>query len=220
MDCLILDQRPRPKGRQCRKMDEGPAKQLSEALHVVQQQSHLMRRHLEGDLLMDALKAASTMLAELRTSVLGPKQYYELYMAVTDGLRYLSSYLHEAHLSEKQDLAELYELVQYAGNIVSRPFFWLWLCHSTQVPTDDCQRRAGTSSLPDDHCGLCLHECHPCSCQGNHERHDGNVPRRAASYPRPLLATLSFGHDPGPPTYWSDRRVSSDEIRIYKSNLK
>lgn len=27
---------------------------------------------------MDALKAASTMLAELRTSSLSPKQYYEL----------------------------------------------------------------------------------------------------------------------------------------------
>lgn len=32
----------------------------------------------EGDQLMDALKAASTMLAELRTSSLSPKQYYEL----------------------------------------------------------------------------------------------------------------------------------------------
>lgn len=100
-------------------MDEGPGKQLHEALHVVHQQISLMRRCLDQDALMDALKAASTMLAELRTSVLGPKAYYELYMAVFDGLRYLSSYLLDAHQAGKQDLADLYELVQYAGNIVS-----------------------------------------------------------------------------------------------------
>lgn len=32
----------------------------------------------DSDQLMDALKSASTMLAELRTSSLSPKQYYEL----------------------------------------------------------------------------------------------------------------------------------------------
>lgn len=32
----------------------------------------------DADQLMDALKSASTMLAELRTSSLSPKQYYEL----------------------------------------------------------------------------------------------------------------------------------------------
>ena len=69
---------------------------------------------------MDALKAASTMLAELRTSSLSPKQYYELYMAVFDALRHLSSYLYDAHVQDKHHLADLYELVQYAGNIVPR----------------------------------------------------------------------------------------------------
>ena len=32
----------------------------------------------DADQLMDGLKSASTMLAELRTSSLSPKQYYEL----------------------------------------------------------------------------------------------------------------------------------------------
>ena len=32
----------------------------------------------DSDLLMDALKSASTMLGELRTSTLSPKAYYEL----------------------------------------------------------------------------------------------------------------------------------------------
>jgi len=60
------------------------------------------------------------MLAELRTSSLSPKQYYELYMAVFDALRHLSSYLYDAHVQDKHHLADLYELVQYAGNIVPR----------------------------------------------------------------------------------------------------
>lgn len=100
-------------------MDDGSGKQLQDALSVVQQQLVHMRRFLDQDALMDALKAASGMLFELRTSVLGPKQYYELYMAVFDGLRFLSSHLHDAHLSGKLHLADLYELVQYAGNIAS-----------------------------------------------------------------------------------------------------
>ena len=43
---------------------------------------YLLLMHLhsfqELDQLMDALKSASLMLAELRTSSLSPKQYYEL----------------------------------------------------------------------------------------------------------------------------------------------
>ncbi|KAH6917731.1 vacuolar protein sorting-associated protein 35 [Coprinopsis sp. MPI-PUGE-AT-0042] len=98
---------------------------LSEALSTVKVQVQQMKRHLEGDQLMDALKSASLMLAELRTSTLSPKQYYELYMAIFDGLRYLSNYLYEAHTSGRHSLPELYELVQYAGNIVPRLYLMI-----------------------------------------------------------------------------------------------
>ena len=92
---------------------------------------------------MDALKAASTMLAELRTSSLSPKQYYELCeismrphtrpvadlnvtdMAVFDALRHIANYLHDAHTTGKHHLADLYELVQYAGNIVPRLYLMI-----------------------------------------------------------------------------------------------
>ncbi|KAL5495803.1 VPS35 [Sanghuangporus weigelae] len=101
------------------------AKMLSEALNVVKIQTQQMKRFLELDQLMDALKSASTMLAELRTSSLSPKQYYELYMAVFDALRHLSTYLYEAHTQGKHHLADLYELVQYAGNIVPRLYLMI-----------------------------------------------------------------------------------------------
>jgi len=64
------------------------------------------------NLLNDHL-SSSTLVSELRTSSLGPKQYYELYMAVFDALRDLSVFLKESH--PVNHLADLYELVQYAG---------------------------------------------------------------------------------------------------------
>lgn len=67
--------------------------------------------------------SSSTLVSELRTSSLGPKQYYELYMSVFDALRHLSSYLRDSHPTNH--LADLYELVQYAGNIVPRLYLMI-----------------------------------------------------------------------------------------------
>lgn len=87
---------------------------LNQSLTVIRQQSVLMRKYLDSNgKLMDALKHASTFLAELRTSILGPKQYYELYISIFDALNDLGDYLRENHSSHH--LADLYELVQYAG---------------------------------------------------------------------------------------------------------
>ncbi|KAL8724534.1 MAG: hypothetical protein Q9166_007895 [cf. Caloplaca sp. 2 TL-2023] len=98
---------------------EDQTRLLDDARNVVAQQAHQMRKCLETPgKLMDALKCSSTLVSELRTSSLGPKQYYELYMSVFDALRHLSVYLRESH--PVNHLADLYELVQYAGNIVPR----------------------------------------------------------------------------------------------------
>lgn len=100
------------------------ARLLDEARSVVAQQAHQMRKCLETPgKLMDALKCSSTLVSELRTSSLGPKQYYELYMSVFDALRHLSMYLRESH--PVNHLADLYELVQYAGNIVPRLYLMI-----------------------------------------------------------------------------------------------
>lgn len=87
-------------------------KLLADALSTVKLHSTQLKRCLEQDQIMEALKAASSMLAELRTSSLHPKAYYELYMGVFDSLRWLSNYLYEAHSEGKHHLADLYELVQ------------------------------------------------------------------------------------------------------------
>lgn len=99
---------------------EEQEKLLDDALNlVVKSQAFQMKRCLDKSKLMDALKHASTMLGELRTSLLSPKSYYELYMAITDELRHLELYLLE-EFQKGRKVADLYELVQYAGNIVPR----------------------------------------------------------------------------------------------------
>ncbi|CAJ2513019.1 Uu.00g011380.m01.CDS01 [Anthostomella pinea] len=103
---------------------EDQARLLEDALIAVRQQTVLMRKCLDTHgKLMDALKCCSTLVAELRTSSLGPKQYYELYMSVFDALRYLSVHLRENH--PHNHLADLYELVQYAGNIIPRLYLMM-----------------------------------------------------------------------------------------------
>ncbi|KAF7552426.1 hypothetical protein G7046_g7420 [Stylonectria norvegica] len=119
---------------------EDQARLLEDALVAVRQQTSLMRKCLDTPgKLMDALKCcqsrhrqpkltssllpSSTLVSELRTSNLGPKQYYELYMAVFDALRYLSVHLRENH--PVNHLADLYELVQYAGNIIPRLYLMI-----------------------------------------------------------------------------------------------
>ncbi len=46
-------------------------------------------------------------------------------MAVFDALRHLTNYLYEAHTQSRHHLADLYELVQYAGNIVPRLYLMI-----------------------------------------------------------------------------------------------
>ena len=76
-------------------MGDDQDKLLDEALGIVKVQAFQMKRCLDKSKLMDGLKHASTMLSELRTSLLSPKSYYELYMATCDELRHLEHYLLE-----------------------------------------------------------------------------------------------------------------------------
>lgn len=76
--------------------------------------------------LRDALKHSAAMLGELRTSLLSPQKYYALYMKTFDELRHLEAFFMEEHKRGRSN-AELYELVQHAGNILPR------LCVSTSL---------------------------------------------------------------------------------------
>jgi len=69
-----------------------------------------MKKSLDLNNLKDALKHSSTMLAELKTSLLSPRNYFNLYMMIFDELSCL-----EQHFIEEQargrKMSDLYESV-------------------------------------------------------------------------------------------------------------
>lgn len=85
---------------------------------------------------MDGLKHTSNMLRELRKPDLSPKLYYELYIMIFDALTILSQYLVENH-PVRHHLADLYELVQYTGNILPRLYLMITVGVSF-MQTKDC----------------------------------------------------------------------------------
>jgi len=96
-----------------------PKALMDEAVNVVKQQAFQMKRALDQNNVREGLKFCVNMLCELRTGQLSPKQYYELYMLVTDQMRYLESHFHDLWRSGRP-MIELYEMVQHCGNIVPR----------------------------------------------------------------------------------------------------
>merc|ERR1712166_996954 len=97
------------------------AKALAEAQKVVQQEAFLMKRALDSKNLREALKHSAVMISELRTPLLSPKNYYGLYMSVLDELTHMESFFRDM-LSTGKRMADLYELVQHAGNILPRMY--------------------------------------------------------------------------------------------------
>jgi len=92
---------------------------LDEATAVVKEQTFYMKRAIDSDNVREALKHASNMICELRTSLLSPKNYYELYMQVFREMQNLSDFFGDA-TRHKRKMVDLYESVQSAGNILPR----------------------------------------------------------------------------------------------------
>ena len=95
-------------------------KWLADAKAAVAQQSFYLNRAIDEDNLRDVFKYSSALLGELRTSLLSPQKYYELYLSVsTTLLRQLEMFFEEQR-GKGHTAAELYELVQHAGNVLPR----------------------------------------------------------------------------------------------------
>jgi hypothetical protein len=99
--------------------EEEQQRYLEDAMKEVQKQAFYMKRAMDGDSLKLALDHATEMLRELRTGLLSPKNYYELYMKILDELRELEEYLMSLQRSGRS-IVEIYEQVQQCANIVPR----------------------------------------------------------------------------------------------------
>ncbi|CAF2076306.1 unnamed protein product [Rotaria magnacalcarata] len=103
-------------------------KLLADALQNVRQHAFAMKRVLDQQSVMEGLKHAANMLGELRTSLLSPKNYYELHVVVVEELHHLELYLAD-EFEHGRGSHDLYEVVQYAGNIVPRLYLLITIGH-------------------------------------------------------------------------------------------
>ena len=83
---------------------------------------------------MEALKHAANMIGQLRTGLLTAQNYYQLYIATFSHLQYLQTFIMD-ECEKGENITKLYELVQYAGNILPRLYvfefvFLLFFLHS------------------------------------------------------------------------------------------
>ncbi|RLN56379.1 hypothetical protein BBJ28_00013184 [Nothophytophthora sp. Chile5] len=99
--------------------EQGEADLLREALQTARDQGFRMQRAVDAGDQPAVLKHAAEVLRELRTSLLSPKNYYQLYMQVLDELRHLESYAEEQQQAGAP-MRALYEQVQSSGNVLPR----------------------------------------------------------------------------------------------------
>jgi len=100
-------------------MEEDQEKYLDDAINVVRQQGFHMKKSIENNQLRQCLKETSTMLSELRTSLLSPRNYYTLYTLIFDEMQYLEQFFKEEYRRGRRIL-HLYNSVQQASSIIPR----------------------------------------------------------------------------------------------------
>jgi vacuolar protein sorting-associated protein 35 len=83
-----------------------------------------MKKSLDTNNLRDALKHSSTMLSELKTSLLSPRNYFNLYMMVFDELAFLEQHFIEEKKKGRK-MADLYESVQHASTLIPRLYLMI-----------------------------------------------------------------------------------------------
>jgi vacuolar protein sorting-associated protein 35 len=99
--------------------DYNQTRYLDAAKKVVKEQAFYMKRSMDGDKLEVAFEHAIEMLRELKTDLLSPKSYYELYMKVQEELRELEDYLSTLQRAGR-NISEDYENVQSCVHVLPR----------------------------------------------------------------------------------------------------
>uniref|UniRef100_A0A7S3Z9X4 Vacuolar protein sorting-associated protein 35 n=1 Tax=Lotharella globosa TaxID=91324 RepID=A0A7S3Z9X4_9EUKA len=114
---------------------------LAIAVQAVKRLERQMLLALDNGNIRDALHKAMELLTELRTSLLSPQNYYDLYMHATDVLRRLEAYVTDEDERGRISVVDLYESVQHAGTIVPRLYLLATVgsayIKSKKAPTKD-----------------------------------------------------------------------------------
>ena len=100
-------------------MDDDQEKLLEQASNVVKTSSFQMLKAFDTNNTPDVIKHAVDLISELKSSVLSPKSYYDLYMRVFDQLSRLESYFMQEY-RRSGNISELFNKVQHVTSIVPR----------------------------------------------------------------------------------------------------
>ena len=112
---------------------------LDNALQSVKSSSLKMKNSIEKNDMRQTLKNASELLSELKTSLLTPKNYYQLYTAIYDELIYLQNFFRE-ETKKGRRLKELYEAVQQSISIIPR-IYLLIIVGTIFIESDQCEEK-------------------------------------------------------------------------------
>ena len=105
-------------------MEQNKSLKLEKSLKKIKEQAFHINSAIEKNNLRQCLKEAYTMLCELRTKELSPKNYYGLYMSVVDVMLTLKNYMIE-EISRGRRLIDLYDDVQQAQNVIPRLYLMI-----------------------------------------------------------------------------------------------
>ena len=99
--------------------DEEQEKFLNDALNSVKAQSYHIRNTIDRNQMRQCLRETSQMLIELKTNILTPKSYYNLYTAIFDEMQYVYNFFKEEARRGRR-INDLYDTVQQASNLIPR----------------------------------------------------------------------------------------------------
>lgn len=100
-------------------MEEDQDKILEDAVRVVKNEAFAMQKALDASDMREALKNASNMIGEMKSSTMSPKTYYQLYMQIFDQMSRLENYFLEEYRRGRK-ISDLYEKVQHSSSILPR----------------------------------------------------------------------------------------------------
>ena len=120
-------------------MEQDQKEFLNSALKSVKISSQKMKNSINQNDMRQCLKNANELLSELKTSLLSPKNYYQLFSAIFDEIIYLQNYFRDESKRGRR-IKELYETVQQSISVVPRVYL-LIIVGTIFIESEQCEKK-------------------------------------------------------------------------------
>ncbi|KAK8795491.1 hypothetical protein WA158_000148 [Blastocystis sp. Blastoise] len=115
--------------------EQGTMENLIGALASINKDNQVLLAAIEKNDIETVIKTATSIASVLRSSDLSPKDYYEVWMKVSESLSSVESYFTEAVKNGRYPL-DLFESAQYIPHIIPRLYFYFNLTGSICIKTE------------------------------------------------------------------------------------